>query len=58
MQFFFNFLGYGALHQRIEWSNPEMRYINKAVLLLLNEDKIYMAIFIFQFYHQFYSNLT
>ena len=25
--------GCGALHERIEWSNPEMRYINKAVLL-------------------------
>ena len=25
----------GALHERIKWSNPEMRYITKAVLLLL-----------------------
>ena len=28
-------IGYGRLNERFAWSNPEKRYINKAVLLLL-----------------------
>ena len=27
-------IGYGRLNERFAWSNPEKRYINKAVLLL------------------------
>ena len=28
-------IGYERLNERFAWSNPEKRYINKAVLLLL-----------------------
>ena len=28
-------IGYGRLNERFAWSDPEKRYINKAVLLLL-----------------------
>ena len=30
-------VNYGGLNERIEWSNPEMRYVNKAYHFLIKK---------------------